>query len=194
MTLFDLLFLLVTFTTMLSLLAAAGLAVARRGQKSLRLLRGLGIGLLVYFAAIILVSLVSPRRTFDLGDAQCFDDFCIAATSAQRNGDSYTVGLRISSRARRVAQRERNLMVYLVDRANRRFDPIANPADTSLASLLEPGQAIDVTRTFPVPPSVRDVDLVITHGGFPIGWFIIGYDSWFRKPPLIRLRPATNSL
>jgi hypothetical protein len=29
---------------------------------------------------------------------------------------------------------------------------------------------------------------VIAHeGGFPIGWLIIGYDTWFRKAPLVKL-------
>jgi hypothetical protein len=33
------------------------------------------------------------------------------------------------------------------------------------------------------------VGAVIAHeGGFPIGWFIIGYDTWFRKPPLAPLQ------
>jgi hypothetical protein len=33
------------------------------------------------------------------------------------------------------------------------------------------------------------VIVVIAHeGGFPIGWFIIGYDTWFRKPPIVRLQ------
>jgi len=30
--------------------------------------------------------------------------------------------------------------------------------------------------------------VVFAHeGGFPIAWFIIGYDTWFRKPTLVQL-------
>jgi hypothetical protein len=184
---FDLLFLALIVATSLTLCAAAGFAVARRGQQSLRLLRRLGFGAAVYFAVIIAVSLIAPRRTFNLGDTQCFDDWCIAATSASHTGSSYLVGLRISSRARRVSQRERDLLIRLVDHDGQTYAPISQPSDADISSLLAPGASLDFTRTFSVPATVRDPHLVISHGGFPIGWFIIGYDSWFRKPPLIHL-------
>ncbi len=149
----------------------------------------LGIGVLLYFAIIITVSLTAPRRTSHLGDTQCFDDWCIAATSAARSDSprSYVIGLRISSRARLISQRERNIVVYLTDATNQRFNPVSNSSDVPLNSLLQPGQSVDLTRTFLIPPTAKQVNLVITHGGFPIGWFIIGYDSWFRKAPLILL-------
>jgi hypothetical protein len=39
-----------------------------------------------------------------------------------------------------------------------------------------------------VPVEAFDVGIVISHeGGFPIGWFIVGYNTWFRKPPAARL-------
>jgi hypothetical protein len=41
-----------------------------------------------------------------------------------------------------------------------------------------------------VPEEAAGVAAVITHeGGFPIGWFIAGYDTWFRKPPITNLKP-----
>jgi hypothetical protein len=188
MSLFDLLFLVLALTTLISLVAAAALALARRTAQSLRILRRLAIGTVVYFAVVIAVSLFAPRRVLKLGDRQCFDDWCIAATSSSARGSSYLVNLRISSRARRISQRELNLAVYLTDRDNRRYEPVPQPSDIPFSTLLEPGQSIDLTRLFVVPPSARDLSFVITHeGGFPIGWFIIDYDTWFRKPPLIPL-------
>ena len=189
MSLFDLVFLVLALTTLISLVAAAALALARRTTQSLRILRRLAIGTVVYFAVVIAVSLFAPRRVFKLGDTQCFDDWCVAATSSSASGSSYVVNLRISSRARRISQRELNLAVYLADRYNHRYDPVPQPSDIPFSTLLEPGQSIDLTRLFVVPPPARDLSLVITHqGGFPIGWFIIDYDTWFRKPPLIPLQ------
>jgi hypothetical protein len=53
---------------------------------------------------------------------------------------------------------------------------------------LQPGESVVLTRHFLLPSDDSGVSAVVTHeGGFPIGWFIIGYDTWFRKPPLIRL-------
>ena len=186
MNIFDLLFLALVLVTCLTLLAAAGFAIAHHGQQSLRLLRRLGFGAALYFAVVIVVSLIAPRRTFNLGDSQCFDDWCIAATSASHTGNSYVVGLRISSRARRVSQRERDVLIRLVDGDGQTYAPLQT-SDADVSQLLAPGESLDFTRTFSVPSNAPDPQLVISHGGFPIGWFIIGYDSWFRKPQLIHL-------
>jgi hypothetical protein len=44
------------------------------------------------------------------------------------------------------------------------------------------------TRTFEVPANTGRLAAVIDHeGGFPIGWFIIGYETWFRKPTIVWL-------
>jgi hypothetical protein len=191
MSIFDLLFLSLALITAISLCAVAGFAITGRRKHSIHILTRLVIGGSLYFTIVVVVSLLAPRRTFNLGDTQCFDDWCIAATSAQQTGNSVVVGLRISSRARRVSQRERNLNLYLVDRQKHRY--ISESSDSLLSSLLLPGQSLDLTRTFTIPPAAKDLNLVITHGGFPIGWFIIGYNSWFRPPPLIHLRSPNNS-
>jgi hypothetical protein len=193
MNLFDLLFLLLALSAIVSLIAVLVLALSGRRVQSVRLLSRLAAGAFVYFSIVIITSSISPRRLLNMGDAQCFDDWCISAissaTSQTQTGLAYLVNLRISSRALRVPQRELNMAVYLTDKDNHRYNPSPRPSDTPLNSLLEPGQSIALSRLFIIPPSARDLNLVITHeGGFPIGWFIIGYDAWFRRPPLIRLQ------
>jgi hypothetical protein len=188
MNVFDLLFLALALTTLIALAVAAALAIGRRRGPALRILRRLAFGALVYFGVVIAVSFVAPRRVFHLGEDQCFDDWCIAATSFAAGASSYLVNLRISSRARRVSQSELNLAVYLTDRANHRYDSAPEPSDIPLSTLLAPGESVHLTRQFPVPASARDLNLVIKHeGGFPIGWFIVGYDTWFRQQPLVLL-------
>ncbi len=101
----------------------------------------------------------------------------------------YSVNLRLSSRARRVAQRERNLAVYLTDDRGGRYDPVGDYSGAPFSVLLQAGESAVVSRTFVVPAAAKGVALVAAHeGGFPIGWFIIGYDTWFRKPPLVQLQ------
>jgi len=202
MSLFDLLFLALALASLITLGIAAALALAGRAARSLRILRRLALGGLLYFAVVIAVSLLAPRRVFNLSETQCFDDWCVAAISYTSSRSvtprqrSYLVNLRISSRARRISQRELNLAVYLTDRDNRRYNPAPQSSDVPFSTLLAPGQSVDLTRLFLVPLAARDLNLVIKHeGGFPIGWFIIGYDSWFRKPPLVLLKhmPAEQS-
>jgi hypothetical protein len=141
---------------------------------------------------VAVVSLVLPRRILRAGEAQCFDDWCVSVAGAKRaatsEGLEYRVDLKLSSRARRVAQRENHLAVYLTDASGRRFDPVSQDSDVPFNVLLQPSESVLLTRRFILPPDAVDASAVITHeGGFPIGWFIIGYDTWFRKPPLVRL-------
>ena len=192
MTLFDLLFLVVVFASLISLLAATATALAGRRATAGRILRVYGAAIGVYLAAVLLVSLMRPRQILSLGEDKCFDDWCIRGESFERSpaGPSaiYRVTLVLSSTAKRVAQRENNVVVYLRDARGRRFDPTPLASDVPLNSLLLPQQSVTVQRVFAVPADAGDVGLVIAHeGGFPIEWFILGSGP-FRKEPMVPLR------
>jgi hypothetical protein len=139
------------------------------------------------------VSLILSRRMILAGDYQCFDDWCIAIAGYKQSPEGarirYHLDLRPSSRARRISQRENNLAVYLTDNHGRRYDSVARGSSGAFNTLLQPRESIVVSRSFLVPAEASEVGAVIAHeGGFPIGWFIIGYDTWFRKPPLAPLQ------
>ena len=186
----DILFIVLFLTMVFSLLTAGGFALRRQFERSRAILLRLLAGGAFYMATVVAVSLALPRRILRVGDPLCFDDWCVAVTGVQhaREDDRivYQVGLRLSSRARRVAQREKNLAVYLTDDHGRRYDPQAVSSDVPFSILLQPQESVDLSRRFRVPAEARGVGVVITHeGGFPIGWLIIGYDTWFRKPPVV---------
>lgn len=143
-------------------------------------------------AVVIAVSLILPRRVIQVSDPQCFDDWCVSIAGFKHAPEdtrvAYTVDLRLFSRARRISQRENNLAVYLTDDRGRRYDSEADPSSTPFNVLLGPLQSVVVSRRFLAPSDATGLGIVITHhGGFPIGWFIIGYDTWFRKPPIATL-------
>ena len=53
---------------------------------------------------------------------------------------------------------------------------------------LGPQESVTAKRSFKVSADARELGLVIDHeGGFPIGWFILGYETWFHKPTIVRL-------
>lgn len=192
-TIFDLLFLVLVFATVVSLVTAASLAARRQFGYSRRVLGGLFIGTVVYFATIVLVSLCLPRQIGSLGENQCFDDICIAIDGFSRRTEGaasvYEVSARISNRARGAAERERNLVMYLTDDKHRRFDAILNAADVPFNVLLNPGDSVIVKRTFRLPGDSTNTFASITHeGGFPIRWLIIGETAWFHQPPLVLLK------
>ena len=192
MSLFDLLFILFFLAAVGTLLFAAWLALRRRLARARLILFRLVVSAVAYMAIVITVSLLSPRHIVKLGDPQCFDDICVAIAgferAPERDSIRYRVDVKLSSRARRVAQRENNLAVYLIDSRGQRFNAIANQSAAPFNALLGPGESAIASRSFVVPDQAAGVSAVIAHeGGFPIAWFIIGYDAWFRPPPLIPL-------
>jgi hypothetical protein len=193
MGLFDLLFLASCFIALITLIVAAWFVLRREFGRAGRTLRNLAVSVAAYFAVVIIMSVISPRRVFKPGASQCFDDWCIGVArfrqTPEAGGVAYSVDLRISSRARRVPQREKNVSVYLTDDHRRRYDPIAASSASSFDVLLQPEESVIVSRSFLIPAQAKDVGLVIAHeGGFPIGWFIIGYDTWFRQPAVVPLQ------
>jgi hypothetical protein len=192
MTLFDLIFILVFLASAVTLLTAAFAAVRGRGAKALRIVRTYLICLAVYMGIVATVAVATPQRIVHLGESRCFDDWCITVEHADHKpapaGILYVVTLEVSSRAKRVAQRDNGVNVYLTDALGRRFDPAPAPSAIPLNVLLHPGEAVETERTFTVPNDARDVGLVVGHDGpcFP-GCFIIGDQSLVHKSPIVPL-------
>ena len=193
MTIFDLLFIAVFFATILTLLFAAFAAVRGRGAQAFHIVKTLVIGLALYMSIVVLSSSLLPRRMVNVGEPVCYDDWCISADSVNKQSGqgsiSYTVMLRLSSRARRRSQRENGMVVYLTDERNERYDPIPEKAAVPFSVMLQPQESVIASRSFEVPAYAKIAGLVITHerSGIPISWFIIGYEGWFRKPTIVRL-------
>jgi len=192
MTIFDLVFVVVFLATVVMLVAAAVAAARRRRASATATLRKLGVFVGVYLGVVILVSLVTPRRVLSVGDDQCWDDWCIAVAKVRRtvtgNAVSYEVTLRVSSRARRRPQRERGVQVYLMDDRGRSYDPLPDQSAVPFSILLQPTEAVDVTRRFELPLDAHAPVLVVSHGGGFPGIVIIGdSESLFHKGTVVRL-------
>ncbi len=193
MTAFDLLFLALALATLATLVAAAAAALRGRRARALLLLRRLGIGVVVYFCVVLLVSLATPRRQLRLGEDRCADDWCIAVAGVRRESAAgvqlYTVSLRLSSRARRVAQRERSVAVYLRDQSGRRYDPLSDAGAVPFDTLLRAGESVTAARHFRVPAGIPVQGLVIARegvGGRVPACCIIGDEnSLLHRRPLV---------
>jgi hypothetical protein len=191
MSIFDLLFIVLFLAAVFASMTAAWFGLRGKFDRARRTLFRLLVGVGLYMAAVIVASLILPRQVLSIGEPLCFDDWCVSIEGFQRVQEAarlrYSVNLRLSSRSRRVSQRENNLAVYLTDHRGRRYDPVASNGPFN--ALLEPQESVVVSRSFVIPAEAADVGVVITHeGGFPVGWLIVGYDTWFRKPPIARLQ------
>ena len=192
MTIFEPLFILLFLATVATLLTAAVAALSGQRPRALRILRRLAIGAAVYFAAVLLVAFFSIPPVHRIGEPMCFDDWCITVVDATHvpsgSAQSWKVTLRISSRAKRVEQRENGAAVYLTDSLHRRFDPDPAEASVPLDVRVGPGESVDAVRRFELPADAVGVELVFTHeGGFPIGQFIIGENQLFHKTSVAKL-------
>jgi hypothetical protein len=192
--LFDLVFILAFLAAAATLLSAAFRAIRGHRAGAVALLRRLCICAAAYLGIVVIASVFWPRTVLQMGEPRCFDDWCITVESATRQPAAgghiaYLVTLRLFSSARRVTQRENNVIVFLADDRGRRFDPIPKQSDVSFNVQLGPQESVNATRAFELPGDAHSPGLVVTHaGGFPIGWFIVGYETWFHKPAIVALR------
>jgi hypothetical protein len=196
-TIFDLLFLVVLAGTLAAVVALLVSVVLGRFSRAAWILAGYAVFAVVYIGAVTAVSLTTPPRTRAIGEDRCFDDWCIAVASAEAakgpTGDTYTLGLRLSSQAGRVSQRENGVLVYLVDDAGHRFFASAPDTSATLFNVqLRPHESVLTTRTYIVSESTGGISAALAHEGslrFGPGKFIIGDDgSMFHEPTLVRLR------
>ena len=75
MTLFDLVFIVVFFVTVGSLVVSMTEALRGRRNRAAKRLRALGVGLALYMGAVAVSSLLAPRQVLALGEPACSDDW-----------------------------------------------------------------------------------------------------------------------
>jgi hypothetical protein len=194
MTVFDLIFMVLFLTSCVTLMTAAVTFLWGNRPRAVRILKTFGICFVIYMAIVAVVALAAPQRVVQLGEDHCSDDWCIAVERADhqptKSGVTYTLTIQLSSRARRVTQREKGVRIYLTAAGRQRFDPAPDPTAIPLDVLLHPGEAVETTRVFTLPNDARDVGAVIAHQQsfcFP-GCFIIGDGSLLHKYSTVPLR------
>jgi hypothetical protein len=189
MTIYDLLFIFVVLTTIGVLFAMGFLFVSGQRDKTWSVLRYLSAGWVAYMTLVVTVSTSMPQRVLTAGEARCFDDWCLTILNAKPvNAEQVNVRLLIASRARRVFQREKGIRLSMVDNSGRRYGGISNCRGARLDAMLGPGEQRQTNCFFEFPNPPKQVSVLIEHAdGFPIRWFIVGEEAWFRKPTIVRL-------
>ncbi|HET9707741.1 MAG TPA: hypothetical protein VFP39_05515 [Gemmatimonadales bacterium] len=189
MTLFDLLFIVLFLAGVAVLVSALVLALRGHAAAALRRLRTLALATLGYMALVAAVSLVMPRAAVAVGDNQCSDDWCIAVEGARHLTDgSAVVTFRLSSRARRVTQRERFVVVYLRDSGGRRYDADPAPDQPPFDVVLPPGGSVSTERVFRGLRNTGELGVIVTReGDVPFPRCCIIGTGIFHKDPIVPL-------
>ena len=211
MMIFDLVFILLVFTTVGTLITVVVLLLLKHFKTALKFSLIYGVGLLLYLGILITVSLISPQREIVMGEDWCFDDWCLAVENvsytqelgaehlqAQTNDVFCIVTIRLSNQARGRDQRASSTAIHLLDREGQIYNiiPIGQAAfeaeygaTSELTSTIPLGQSITVMQVFEIPQDAQEMVLTVEHpvGQFP-GLFIIGSEaSLFHKPKIVRL-------
>jgi hypothetical protein len=190
MTLFDVLFIALFLAAVATVGTALVFATQGQAGRSMRLLLRLLAAVAIYLAIVAIAAMMTPRRIVHLGEARCFDDWCITVENAARRANQYSITLQLSSSAKRVSQREKGLRVYLTDDRGRRFDPNPDAEAIPFDIVLGPGQTVESERSFTLPDDAHAVGLVAAHDAplcFP-GCYIIGESGHpLGKEPLVPL-------
>lgn len=187
MTIWDLVFLGSVLLELSLLVLLAVRAVRRQWNGLRRAARFAGLYAAAYATALVFVSLMTPRRYLPAGQSHCFDDWCVAALSAERSptatGPIWTVTLEVSSVAKRVRQRARDASAQMEDTHGHRYNACVTPRP-ALSNEIGPGESFRTLLSFCLPAQAIPAGVVIHHGAFP-GAVIIGDDQSFLHPPTL---------
>jgi len=151
------------------------------------------VGLLgVYVVVLIAVSLLTPQKIGNAGQAYCKDIWCIGIEKVSpmpaRNEIAYKVDVRIFSDANTVRTSGKGFSLFLVDERGRRYpmmkDPSVIPSDLSL----DPGESVNTSLTFVTRADAQKLFLTVDS---PISWgarLCFACDSsLLHKPTLLRV-------
>jgi hypothetical protein len=191
MKIFDLLFMLSALVVVFLSGSLVVMVIRFRWDRARAAASILGVYLILYTTALLAVAHSTPRRILAPLQKECFDDWCVAAISAQParsticGGDSvsadWVVKIRISSEAKRIRQRARDPSALMEDQTGHRYYACDAPS-RPLSDELGPGESFEVSEPFRLPTGARPAGLVVQHGAFP-GAIIIGDDQSFSHPP-----------
>jgi hypothetical protein len=190
-TIFDLLFLVGALLLLVALLRITYQLIRGRSAPALALVRRTAAMVIIYFTAIVVTSLATPRRIVPPGTAQCFDDWCITVAAVARRSagleDSIDVTLQLSSRARGITQGERDVRIYATEDAGRHYQPIAAAGAADLSSQIPPLGTVTTIRRFVLPASASHPVLVVAHDPFPHCCIIADGESLLHRRTVVPL-------
>ncbi len=206
MTPFDLLFILSFVIVVVAFVRACYLLLRKRLSAAKHTAIRLAVFIAIYSVTLVMVSLVTPQKKLRLGEARCFDEWCITVVSASRqssigaisaNGTFYVVTVRVGSRSRGRRQREVDVHTYLTDSLGRRFDVSATGQDAlqraglagaSVTSFVDPGQSFESRQAYDLPKDATHVGFVKTsYAWFPVRLIIGESSSFLHRPTIVPL-------
>jgi hypothetical protein len=148
---------------------------------------------MLYLAALVLVSLLTPRTIVSIGDGYCWDLWCIGVeqVNASPSGQNirYTAEVRIFSDANRVPTHRENGFLYVLDDRGRRFDILQSSSAVPPMDIdLGPHEAVRTSLSFVAPANARKLYLIGDQVAMPWVYLCFGSDiSPLHRRALLRI-------
>jgi hypothetical protein len=180
MTIFDLLFFLLVLGTLVTFIIICVLFIRHKTIQGFIAFIALVIVIGIYISIIIIVSLNTPQLFLAYKQIMWSDDWGISVESVSINktgtDKNIEVTFAILSRALRTPQKERNVDVFIVDENEKQYRPERGSSYAPFDSILQPGQRIEIQRTFSINTPGQLGLIIKRFNRFP-GLFIIGDNS-----------------
>ena len=184
--------LLIMLVVVLGVLLSMVLLLCGRWRAAAGIGRASACAFAIYLAAVVVISLLTPRTIVSIGDGYCYDIWCVGVqqVNATPQGQNvvYTVNLRIFSDANHVQTRREKDSLYVLDERGRRF-PLAQDASViPLDVSVNPGESLNTSVTFLAPANARMLYLTADYSVTPWVPLYLGSDiSPFHRRTLLRL-------
>ena len=156
--------------------------------------RRASLGIVIfYLAAILLVSLFTPRLIVNIGDGYCYDTWCIDVqrvnTTLRGQNILYTAEVRIFSDANSMPTSRAKDFLYARDEHGRRFSLVQDSSSIPADVTVNPGESVRTSLAFLAPANTRDVYLTSEHPVMPWVSLYLGSDvAPFHRTTLLRIR------
>jgi hypothetical protein len=155
-----------------------------------------GIIIVPYLAALVLVSLLTPRTVVNIGDSYCYDLWCIGVSQvdATPRGQDIRYDVRVtafvdSTHTHRLPASEATSFFYVLDDKGRGYDLLRDASFVGANVTVQPGETVKSSFAFLAPANARRLYLVGNdYGWLPWVYLYFGSDfSLFHRPPLLRI-------
>jgi hypothetical protein len=167
---FTLVLVLCVLASLVILLMVGYRLIRGRRASALALLSRWGVGVAVYIAISVFVSVARPVRIIEPGQNWCFDDWCVAIERIHRrpsaNGQEVTLtaDVRIYNGAR-LPEGARGFWAYVRDKDDRRYAPTPGAWQDIVVERVPPHEFARTSIEFVVPTGAHQLGLVTGHGG-----------------------------
>ncbi len=183
---------LITVAVVLGVLLTIALLMCGKTGAAAGVGKACGCGFAAYLAAVVVVSLITPRTIVSIGDGYCYDIWCIGVqqVNAAPRGESvlYKVDVRIFSDANHVKTSRDKDSLYALDEQGRRFPLEQDASVIPLDVTVEPGESVSTSVTFLAPANARTLYLTLDYPVAPWVPLYLGSDiSPFHRRTLLRV-------